>query len=257
MYLFLESSGLEAPESDFITLDRAFSESQGLSVNASSHVLQLNGTQSVETYVSVLEKIQFGSTALEPLSANRIVGFSVKDDDFTSNTVAITITIDLINDNIPVLDLSSSTDGFNFETTFVEDGFFVFAADSDATVTDADGGTIEYIRVYIENPLDGNLEQISTFSTSRDITVQQNSTGLYLIGPALTTSFESTLRSITYQNSADEPSEPQTERLIQFQVSDGFHLSSPVTTSIIIQPVNDPPSILLGSSTRDVILTYP
>ena len=255
--LYLGSIGSETSSSDFITLDRAFSESQGLSVNATPHSIRLQGSQSAGIYVSVMRLLRFGNTAEEPSATGRLIEISVRDSDFTSNSAIIAVTVDLVNDNIPVLDLSgSSVDGLDYQTVFIEDGFFVFAVSSDATLTDPDGDDFEYIRAIIDNPLDGSHEQISAFSTSRDVMVFQNSSGLYLLGPAEASSFESTLRSITYQNAADEPSEPQTERFIRFEVSDGQFLSSPVTTSVIIQPVNDPPSISLGSSTRDAILTY-
>ena len=85
--------------------------------------------------------------------------------------------------------------------------------------------------------------------------MEQNTSGITLLGPASTTDFELVLQSVYYENLADEPRNVQTARVVEFTVSDGLLTSQPVSTTVIIQPVNDPPVLRLGR-TQDIVLVY-
>ena len=244
----------EPPATDFIQLDRAFSESQGLSLSASPHCINLTGNVSTVTYTTVLSRLQFGSTAAEPMGGQRRAQLDVFDGRFSSNIVSVYITVELINDNPPALDLSVSSEGLGFQTAFTEGGIFVFIVAQDASLADADGDDIQSISINITNPFDGSLEQLSVFPFGR-ITVERNASGITLLGPAPAADFELVLKTVGYEDLADEPLDVQTARVIEFVVSDGLFLSQVVSTTVIIQPVNDPPVLRLGA-TQDVVLVY-
>ena len=252
--LFSGAGMAEPPAADFIQLDRAFSESRGLSLSASPHCINLTGNVSTETYTMVLSRLQFGSTAAEPVGGQRRAQLDVFDGRFSSNVVSIYITVELINDNPPVLDLSVSSEGFGFQTTFTEGGIFVFIVAQDASLADADGDDIQSVNISITNPLDGSLEQLSAFPFGR-VTVERNGSGITLLGPAPAADFELVLKTVGYENLADEPLDVQTARIVEFVVSDGLFSSQIVSATVIIQPVNDPPVLRLGT-TQDVVLVY-
>ena len=252
--LFSSLRMIEPPAADFIQLDRAFSESRGLSLSASPHCINVTGNGSMETYMMVLSRLQFGSTAPEPVDGVRQVQLQVFDGRFTSNVASISITVQLINDNPPVLDLSVSVEGLGFQTVFTEGGAFVFLVAQDASLSDADGDDIQSVAITITNPLDAPLERLSAFALGR-VSVQQNTSGITLLGPASVAEFEIVLKTVSYDNVADEPRDVQTARIVEFAASDGSLTSQPVSTTVIIQPVNDPPVLRLGS-TQDIILVY-
>ena len=245
-----------ASAGDFILLDRASSESQGLTLTASPDFINITGAASVTTYTAVLAQLQFGSTAAEPDEGEREIQLQVSDGQFDSNVASIFVMVDLVNDNPPMLDLSVGTEGLGFQATFTEEGLFVFLVAQDASLTDADGDVIQSVAITITNPLDGSQEQLSAFALVRGVTVETvNSSAIVLTGPALVSDFEFVLQTISYINLADEPRDVQTARIVAFEASDGVFNSPPALTTVIIQPVNDPPVIRLGV-TQDVVLVY-
>ncbi len=252
--LTLGSNGVPPP-SDFIQLDRGFSESQGLVLTASANLINITGPATPQVYTSVMSRLQFGSTAGEPLNGLRQISLQVFDGVFTSNVGVISVSVVTINDNPPVLDLSVAMDGVGYQTTFVEGGSFVFLVAGDAMLTDLDGDVIEAVLVNLTNPLDGTQEVISSISFG-SVTVEATGHILSLIGPASISEFELILQTVTYENRAGEPSDTQTPRLVEFTVTDGNLTSNPAVTSVRIQLVNDPPSLFLGGTVRDVTLTY-
>ena len=253
----LFSAGLNpAPPGDFILLDRASSESQGLALSSSSDFINITGEAPVATYSAVLAQLRFGSTAAEPEEGVREIQLQVSDGRFDSNVASVFVTVDPVNDNPPVIDLSIGAEGLGFQTTFTEGGLLVFLVAQDASLTDADSDIIHSVAVTITNPLDGSLEQLSAFALVRGVTVEiVNSSAIVLTGPAPAPDFEFVLQTVSYMNLADEPSNIQTARIVAFEASDGSFSSQPALTTVIIQPVNDPPVIRLGA-TQDVVLVY-
>ena len=253
--LYGDSSSIPAPANDFIQLDRAFSESQGVQLSASSQFISIMGNASVSTYTRILSRLEYGNTADEPSTGSRTVQLQVFDGVSFSNAASISIAIQLENDNPPSLDLSSSTDGLGFLTTFTEGGTFVFVVDSDVSLVDVDGGNIHNISINITNSIDGPLERLSALSFGR-VRVEVADDAMILVGPASPGEFELALQTVTYENLVDEPSNPQLARTIEFIASDGDFFSEPAVTTVLIQPVNDPPVIRLGPGAQDIIRTY-
>ena len=245
-----------APPGDFILLDRSTSESQGLTLFASTTCINITGSASVQSYVATLSQLQFGSTAQEPVAGTRQVQVQVSDGEFNSNVAIVTILVQLVNDNPPVLDLSVGTEGLGYQTVFTEGGLFVFVVGQDASLSDPDGSDIQSVAITIINPLDGALEQLSAFTVVRGVSVETiNSSAIVLVGPAQPDDFELVLQTVSYVNLADEPQEVQTARLIAFEASDGVFTSQAVFSTVVIQPVNDPPEVRLGI-TQDIVLVY-
>ena len=253
--LYADSASTPASAFDFIQLDRAFSESQGLQLSASSHFISITGNASVSTYTRVLSELEFGNTADEPTLGTRVIEIQLFDGRFFSNTASISVTVLPLNDNPPLLDLSASLDGLGFQTTFPEGGMFVFIVGSDLTLVDIDGSSIQNVTVNLTNRMDGAAERLSALSFG-SVRVEVNNNAMVLKGPASPDEFELALQTISYENRVDEPSNPQVARTIEFIASDGEFFSQPVVATVVIQSINDPPVLQLGPGAQDVILTY-
>ena len=243
------------PPSDFIQLDRGFSESQGLALMASASQINITGLMPAGIFTSIISGLVFGSTADEPLEGVRQVSLQVFDGLFISNVAIISVTVVTINDNPPVLDLNIANEGLDYQTTFVEGELFAFLVAGDAMLSDLDGDLIQSVFINLTNPQDGAQEVLNSISFGA-VTVTSTGHTLTLTGPASISEFELILQTITYENRAGEPSETQTPRLVVFTVSDESLVSLPAVTSVLIQSVNDPPSLLLGGTVRDITLTY-
>ncbi len=242
------------PSGDFILLDRASSDALGLSLSSSSTCINITGDGSVSTYNTFLSQLQFGSTASEPESGGRSVLVQVFDEDFASGVGTISISVQTVNDNPPLLDLSVATEGLDTQVTFIEEGFFVFLV-GQASVSDRDGSQIQSITITLTNPQDGPLEELNGFPAGGVSVETINSSAIVLIGPSSPASFELALQSVSYINRADEPQDVQTARLVTFEASDGDFASETAYATVIIQSVNDRPELRL-SDTRDIVLVY-
>ena len=248
-------SSRDSPTTDFIQLDRGFSESQGLTLIASTSLINITGNASPQIYSTVISRLQFGSTASEPQPGLRQVSVQVFDGLFSSNVGVISVTLNTINDNPPVLDLSAAAEGLGYQTVFTEGGSSVFLTAGDSSLTDLDGDDIQSVLVNLTNPLDGSLETITAIAFGL-ITIEATDHTILLTGPASTFEFDLALRTLTYSNRAGEPGSTQTPRFVEFTASDGLFTSEPAVTSVRIQAVNDPPSLLLGGTVRDITLIY-
>ena len=253
--LYADSSSTPASAADFVQLNRAFSESQGLQLSASSHFISISGNASVSTYTRVLSQLEFGNTADEPTSGTRLVQLRLFDGQFFSDVLSLSVTVQLVNDNPPLLDLSTSTDGLGYQTTFTEGGMFVFIVGPDLSLVDVDGSDIQNVTVTLTNNMDGIAEQLSAFSFGQ-VRVLSSENTIVLQGPASPNEFELALQAVSYENQAGEPSNPHLARIIEVVASDADFSSEAVLATVLIQSINDPPVIQLGLGAQDIILSY-
>src|SRR5262249_40852712 len=117
------------------------------------------------------------------------------------------------------------------------------ATDSILTVTDADsvnlvGATAQISAGFVAG------QDVLAFADQNGISGNYNaSTGLLtLTGASSVTNYQTALRSITYYNTSESPSNGS--RTISYQVNDGQasnHASNVVTATVTITPVNDAP----------------
>ncbi len=146
---------------------------------------------------------------------------------------------------IPFIDLdandSSGAGVTNFVTSFTEDGGPVTLADSDATLTDLDSTNLASLTVTITNLQDGAFELLAADITGTSITASYDSgTGiLTLSGTDTVANYEQVLRTVTYDNTSDNPT--TTTRVIQFVADDGTYSGNVATTTITVSSINDAP----------------
>ncbi|MBR0869709.1 cadherin repeat domain-containing protein [Bradyrhizobium tropiciagri] len=148
-----------------------------------------------------------------------------------------TFTIDVVVDAAPVV-----TAGHTLNYT---ENQAATAFDTAITVTDSDNANLTHATVQITGGY-VNGQDILAFANTATITGSFNAaTGtLTLTGTDTVANYQAALASVTYFNNSDNPSgAPRTVTVI---ANDGTLDSSPVTGTINVTPVNDPPHVTAG-----------
>ncbi len=116
------------------------------------------------------------------------------------------------------------------------------------TVEDEDDTHLESATIQITGNFQSG-EDVLAFTNTATITGSWNSTTgtLSLSGSATVAEYQAALRSVTYENTSDDP-DPST-RTVSFTVNDGELDSNIVTRDVAITPVNDPPSLTVTNAT--------
>ena len=131
------------------------------------------------------------------------------------------------------------------------------AIDPGLTVSDPDDTSLVAANVRISAGFSAAQDTLG-FTNQNGITGSYNgATGmLMLTGSATVADYQTALRSVTYQNSSDNPT---TSRSIAFSASDVHAFGAEATKSITITAVNDAPTITSSgptTATEDTLYTY-
>jgi Big-like domain-containing protein len=237
--------------------DLLFRDQNGIvsSYDADAGVLSLTGTASVEAYLSALRSVEYSNPASGNLSKLKYLQFTVNDAGRDSEPALKRICVTADNDP-PI--------GENGEgpLMYIEndgpvplDGGFVVGDPDSASLS---GATIEFVP-HVSQPVDANGNPLGppivthSFDPAQDELAfrdQNGITGSYddasgllkLSGVASLAAYEAAIRSVTYENTSEDPSEAT--RRIEFQVTDsGGASSTPVRRDVYITAVNDAPLV--------------
>jgi hypothetical protein len=176
----------------------------------------------------------------------------VVDKHGVTNHALITVDLNNLNDNPPIVDLNGPAEGNNFAVNF--NGPTNIAAPN-ATITDADAPgfpNVQSITVTINNVLDAGNEVLSyNFIDSNNITQSGSSSDMLVFNGSLSLSdVQALLQSITYNDTASTPTAG--DRTITVQVNDGLNLSNVVTSTVTItvnhQPVISPQTFAIDEN---------
>ena len=204
--------------------------------NATTGELALTGTATKAQYETALRSVTYENTSDDPSEAMRTVSFTVSDDDSESNTQTRDIDITVVNDAPAIAAIETDA------LVYTENDPAV-AITSTLTIDDLDDEDIESAVVAIDasNYVEG--EDVLAFATQGTISGTWNATTgeLALTGTATKAQYETALRSVTYENTSDDPSE--TMRTVSFSVSDDDSESNTQIRDINITVVNDAPVI--------------
>ena len=222
--------------------------SDGLSIELVITPLVVD-SNSMAYFIAYLQSLHFASTDKEPSAADRTISLSVNDGTDVSNEVAVTVSIELVNDEQPVVTLP------NTETTFTEDLDPVLIFTSAPTITDIDDNAIVPFPLFAATIylMDANLIYESlAVNCSGSVNLACNfntATGiLNITGEGSVSEYEQILGAIWYDNVAEEPD--ARDRHVSLTVEDGLFTSDPVSLTIIIQTINDQvPVITLANTT--------
>ncbi|OED37189.1 hypothetical protein AB833_24385 [Chromatiales bacterium (ex Bugula neritina AB1)] len=213
--------------------------------NAATGVLTLSGSDTVSAYQGALRAVSYENTSDNLTTTTRTISFSVNDGEANSNTASRSIDLSAVND-APIL---SSIEGTTLAYT-ENDGAVLVT--STLTLTDTDDSNLESARISITPNL-AATQDILAFTNTASITGSWNTlTGvLTLSGTDTIANYQAALRSITYENSSEDPS--QLARTVTFSVNDGNLNSAGVTRSLSVSQNNDAP---VQSSIEPTAITY-
>ena len=243
-------------ESDVLEAN-ASSTAISVSYNSTTNTLLLAGRDTIENYTSVLATVAYSNLVHSPgrpSTTARQVSFVVQDDAATESLPAIAVvSFSAVND-APFGDLNGMANGTVYSTVFREEEGAVLLVSPEAVLYDVDNATLEYVTVRITDPQDGGQEQLdvsdvtSNYSTADSFitstliadTVYDPMTFTLLISGLLSvTDYQEVLRTLTYNNLADEPT--GSERVVEIIASDGDKTSDPFYTNVTIIHINDSP----------------
>lgn len=141
----------------------------------------------------------------------------------------------------PSVPLITSLSGVG-PVTFVEDGPPVPFAPG-LTIEAPGTQRLQSATIVLRNPLNAAAERLAVDASSTSLSAEFDQTAsiLRITGKDTVSNFQKTLRSLTYENTSQDPD--STPRLIEVTVSDSTRFSEAVTATIFIQPVNDSPDL--------------
>ncbi|MCA9242291.1 MAG: VCBS domain-containing protein, partial [Planctomycetales bacterium] len=151
----------------------------------------------------------------------------------------------LIGNHRPIINLdvdNSLGQSPSIELTFTEDDPMLVLHDG-LSITDADGSLITTADIRLIEAISGDEALTLSDSLPPGLTLDAASTDslLRINGSASLADYKSVFESVRYRNSDQDPSSDP--RHIEFVVNDGTSLSKPVTATINVSSVNDPPML--------------
>ena len=205
------------------------------SFNSTSGTMTLSGADTLSNYQTALRAVTYENTSEAPDTSTRIVTFTVNDGDADSNQPTRDITVAASND-APALS--------NLEAADVDytEGDGTVAITSAITVSDADDTNIESTTVQITANYQ-NGEDFLDFTDAGSITGSFNAASgtLTLSGSDTLSNYQTALRSVTYENTSDDPD--TLDRTVTFTVNDGDVNSNQPTRDITVAASNDAPAL--------------
>lgn len=163
---------------------------------------------------------------------------------FSSETTTITAEVLPVND-APQLALPA-----DLTAVFTEDDGPVVIAGPSLSVTDVDSGVLASATVRVENFQPSEPDVLSAMPNGAGISAAyDDATGvLRLSGSAPIAAYQAVLRTVTFENRSQDPD--PADRIIAFSVNDGQAESNVVSSTVVVQPVNDPPVVDLNGTDR-------
>jgi len=211
------------------------------SFNAATGTLTLTGSDTIANYQSALRSVKYNNTSDNPSAAARTVSWQIDDGDSSnhlSNTATSTINVTPVND-APTLTVASTLNYTENDPAT--------AISPAATVTDPDNTTLTGATVQITGNFVSGQDTLSFTPSGATSGSYNSATGLLTISGTDTLAvYQTVLRSVTYQNSSENPS--TAARTVSWIVTDGTTPSSTQTTTINVTSVNDPPVVTAGAT---------
>lgn len=154
----------------------------------------------------------------------------------------------------PVVDLNGDAPGGDFSATFTEDeGGEAIVSPTGLTIDNGTDTTLTAAKATLTNMPDTVYESLSADAGATGLNVQysEESGELTIKGSNSVAAYEQVLRTLTYNNSSQSPD--IADRIVLVTVSDGQLVSSPATSTIAINAVNDAP--VLDNSGNMILAT--
>ena len=212
-------------------------------------IMPRNGTTgSIYDFVKYLQSLRFFTTNKEPDRNNRTVRLYVHDGTDVSNTVEVIVSIELVNDNVPEIELP-----YNM-IAFIENSQPIPLFNTAPTIRDADDNSIFLLYEATLSLLNADLTYEGLFVQDECTRLNLNCTfvsgELTISGRASIFDYERVLGAVYYVNNISEPEDQA--RIILISVSDGVFVSPLVQLQVDIELINDQlPVVVLSQQTID------
>jgi len=218
------------------------------SYDAASHILTLSGSASLASYQAALRSVTFASSSDDPTAGggatSRTISFAASDGTLSSAAATSTINVTAVND-APLLGGAGNSIGYVEQAAPV-------VLDANLTVADPDNATLAGATVAISSGFVAG--DVLGFASQGGISGSYDPSThiLTLSGTASVAAYQAALRAVTFASSSDDPTAggAHLSRAISFTASDGALAGDPVTTTLNVTAVNDPP--VLGGAGNSV-----
>jgi len=219
-----------------------FTDQNGIisSYDGDAGVLTLTGTASVEAYLSALRSVEYRNEVSANPTKTKYIQFTVNDAGLDSAPAIKRLCIYADND-------PPTVDNGEGPVLYTENDGRV-AVDGGFVVADPDSAYLSRATVAFAPHVAGTFipaEDELAFTDQRGITGRYDDTNgvLELTGIASVADYQAAIRSVTYENTSEDPSE--VTRRLQFQVTDSDGASSAtVGRHAYITAVNDAPRVV-------------
>ncbi len=207
----------------------------------------------------------YQNTSDDPSDGDRTIGITVTDPSGDSATATSTVNVDPVND-APALDLNGGAAGDDYSTAYTENGTPVSITDGAVDLSDLDDTAMSSLTFAVGGILDGDSEVLTiggadfTLGTADTQTVTVGGTTFQVVydgaggftitdnggGDMPLADVELLLAGTTYQNTSDDPTDG--DRTIGITVTDPSGDSATATSTVNVDPVNDPPALDLNGA---------
>lgn len=212
-----------------------------------SHVLEIVGNSPVADFQTALGLVEYRSSSSNPDITNRMVEVYVIDDEGLQSNIAVaTISFLPIND-LPTLDLDSTSPEVDISVTFTEDGPPI-ALSRSPVVADVDNSNLQRLTVSLGIG-SGPQEVLSLDQSliSPPLAFSYTFPQLDVTGIASLATYQALIASVRYQNTEGEIADT-TPRVATFLITDeGGEVSLAVNAIIAIETVDDNPPVFMPS----------
>jgi len=162
---------------------------------------------------------------------------------------------DIDYNDIMVYMVEKNVEGYDFETTFTEDGDAVSIASEDIEISDIDDVNMESADIVLTNTMAG--DSLTVGDVPAGMTVDQTVDGngnivIHLEGSFTKDQYEDAIKGIKFANDSQNPDD--TDRVIEVTVNDGDDNSNTAEAIIHVVPVNDPPVLDLNGPEAELLL---
>lgn len=215
-----------------------------ITIRLTDHEVVANGSASIANYSNFLQLISYDNDLDSPSPELRQVQFIISDG--IDETVATTsVTFNLVNDP-PVVDLNGPQPGVNFTVNFEEGSPPIAAFSPSLTVSDVDSQLLNsaFVTLTSIDREEGLQIDTQSFPESLSYSLSANESEVSIIGSVPPNTYSTALQSISYYNSAEEPTEGSRE--IRVFVNDGESNSSLTVSIVVVNTVNDIPVLLIN-----------
>jgi len=223
-----ENEDILVDEDDDIFLIGSWNQDTG-----SLQIVGRYGSASPKRFQKFINNVQYQNSSDNPSTDLRTIQVIVYDGSFESNAITGTIQVIPVNDT-PVI--SSS-----YDYTYTENDPMKFS--NALSINDPDSPNFQSATVTIQNNYisDEDTLRLTPFS---NISGTFTNGVLTLTGDDTKSHYVTALARVIYENSSDNPT--LIARTVTIRIHDGTSESLPITQTITIVPVNDPPIITLA-----------